>query len=288
MVGNSREAQPFLMIFEWGCGSPPWLKDGPEYCAAHPGRRNELPNPQYPSLGMARQSGSLRQCWAGSGRDLSMSDAGLVHIVDDDPGVRAGLSSLVRSVGYAARLYTSAGEFLASELPAIPSCLLLDVRLPGTNGLDLQDSLRQRGIEFPVILMTGYGDVQMSVRGMKAGAVDFLTKPLRHQDVLDAIALAVARDQERRAATQKIDAIRARIRVLTPRERQVMDLVATGKMNKQIASDLGLSQITVKMHRGSLMKKMGVRSVAELVKLVEAHRLAEGGEQHRRASAVNS
>jgi FixJ family two-component response regulator len=217
-----------------------------------------------------------------------MSDVGLVHIVDDDPGVRAGLSSLVRSLGYAARLYASAGEFLASELPAIPSCLLLDVRLPGTNGLDLQDSLRQRGIEFPVILMTGYGDVQMSVRGMKAGAVDFLTKPLRHQDVLDAIALAVASDRERRAATQKIDAIRARIRVLTPRERQVMDLVATGKMNKQIASDLGLSQITVKMHRGSLMKKMGVRSVAELVKLVEAHRLADDGEQHRRASAVNS
>jgi FixJ family two-component response regulator len=217
-----------------------------------------------------------------------MSDAGLVHIVDDDPGIRAGLSSLVRSVGYAASLYGSAGEFLASDLPAIPSCLLLDVRLPGTNGLDLQDGLRRRGIEFPVILMTGYGDVQMSVRGMKAGALDFLTKPLRHQDVLDAIGLAVARDRERRAATQKIDAIRARVRVLTPRERQVMDLVVTGKMNKQIASDLGLSQITVKMHRGSLMKKMGVRSVAELVKLFEAHRQAEGSEPHRGAGAVHS
>jgi FixJ family two-component response regulator len=216
-----------------------------------------------------------------------MSDEGLVHIVDDDPGVRAGLSSLVRSVGYEARLYGSAGEFLESELPTVPSCLLLDVRLPGTNGLDLQDSLRRRGIDFPVILMTGYGDVQMSVRGMKAGALDFLTKPLRHQDVLDAIGLAVARDRERRAAAQKLDAIRARIRVLTPRERQVMDFVAAGKMNKQIASDLGLSQITVKMHRGSLMKKMGVRSVAELVKLVEAHRLADGGEQHRAAGAVN-
>jgi FixJ family two-component response regulator len=217
-----------------------------------------------------------------------MSDAGLVHIVDDDPGVRAGLSSLVRSVGYAARLYGSAGEFLESELPALPSCLLLDVRLPGTNGLDLQASLRQRGIEFPVILMTGYGDVQMSVRGMKAGALDFLTKPLRHQDVLDAVALAVARDRERRIATQKIDAIRARIRVLTPRERQVMDFVASGQMNKQIAAALGLSQITVKMHRGSLMKKMGVRSVAELVKLVEAHRLAESSDQPRGASAVDA
>lgn len=217
-----------------------------------------------------------------------MSDAGLVHIVDDDPGIRSALSSLVRSVGYAARLYGSAAEFLESEIPAIPCCLLLDVRLPGTNGLDLQDSLRQRGIEFPVILMTGYGDVQMSVRGMKAGAQDFLTKPLRHQDVLDAIALAVARDRDRRAATIKIDAIRARIRTLTPRERQVMDLVAMGKMNKQIASDLGLSQITVKMHRGSLMKKMGVRSVAELVKLVESHRLACGAEQHHGASDVDS
>jgi FixJ family two-component response regulator len=216
-----------------------------------------------------------------------MSDAGLVHIVDDDPGVRAGLSSLVRSVGYAARLYGSAGEFLESELPALPSCLLLDVRLPGTNGLDLQASLRQRGIDFPVILMTGYGDVQMSVRGMKAGALDFLTKPLRHQDVLDAVALAVAHDRERRIATQKIDAIRARIRVLTPRERQVMDFVARGQMNKQIAAALGLSQITVKMHRGSLMKKMGVRSVAELVKLVEAHRLAEGSDQPRGASAAD-
>jgi FixJ family two-component response regulator len=217
-----------------------------------------------------------------------MSDAGLVHIVDDDPAIRAGLSSLVRAMGYAARLYESAGEFLESELPPIPCCLLLDVRLPGTNGLDLQDSLRQRGIEFPVILMTGYGDVQMSVRGMKAGALDFLTKPLRHQDVLDAIALAVARDRERRTAAQKIDAIRARICALTPRERQVMGLVAAGRMNKQIAAELRLSQITVKMHRGSLMKKMGVRSVAELVKLVEAHRLADGGEQHRGASAVNS
>jgi FixJ family two-component response regulator len=217
-----------------------------------------------------------------------MSDAGVVHIVDDDPGVRAGLSSLVRSVGYTARLYGSAGEFLESELPPLPSCLLLDVRLPGTNGLDLQASLRQRGIEFPVILMTGYGDVQMSVRGMKAGALDFLTKPLRHQDVLDAVALAVARDRERRIATQKIDAIRARIRVLTPRERQVMDFVASGQMNKQIAAALGLSQITVKMHRGSLMKKMGVRSVAELVKLVEAHRLAEGSDQPRGASAVDA
>jgi FixJ family two-component response regulator len=208
-----------------------------------------------------------------------MSDAGLVHIVDDDPGVRLALSSLVRSVGYSARLYESAAEFLASDFPVIPSCLLLDVRLPGTNGLDLQESLRRHGIEFPVILMTGFGDVQMSVRGMKAGALDFLTKPVRHQDVLDAVALAVTRDRERREAAEKIAAIRARVVSLTPRERQVMVLVTAGKMNKQIASELVLSQITVKMHRGALMKKMGVRSVAELVKLVEALRVAARDDQ---------
>jgi FixJ family two-component response regulator len=203
-----------------------------------------------------------------------MSDAGLVHIVDDDPGIRSGLSSLVRSVGLAVRLYGSAGEFLASELPPVPSCLLLDVRMPGTNGLDLQDSLRRHGIAFPVILMTGYGDVQMSVRGMKAGALDFLTKPIRHQDVLDAVALAIARDRERRSVHAQINAIRARVDSLTPRERQVMGYVTSGKMNKQIAADLNLSQITVKMHRAALMRKMGVRSVADLVKLAEALRLA--------------
>jgi FixJ family two-component response regulator len=204
-----------------------------------------------------------------------MSDAGLVHIVDDDPGIRLALSSLVRSVGYSARLYESATEFLASDFPVVPSCLLLDVRLPGTNGLDLQESLRRHGIEFPVILMTGFGDVQMSVRGMKAGALDFLTKPVRHQDLLDAVALALTRDRERRKAAEKIDGIRSRVASLTPRERQVMALVTAGKMNKQIASELVLSQITVKMHRSALMKKMGVRSVAELVKLAEALRVAE-------------
>lgn len=216
-----------------------------------------------------------------------MSDAGLVHIVDDDPGVRLALSSLVRSVGYSARLYESAAEFLESDFPVIPSCLLLDVRLPGTNGLDLQESLRRHGIEFPVILMTGFGDVQMSVRGMKAGALDFLTKPVRHQDVLDAVALAVTRDRERRKAAEKIDGIRARVNSLTPRERQVLGLVTVGKMNKQIASELALSQITVKMHRGAVMKKMGVRSVAELVKLVEALRVAESDDQ-RVMSAVRA
>jgi FixJ family two-component response regulator len=206
-----------------------------------------------------------------------MSDTGLVHIVDDDSGIRAGLSSLVRSVGFSARLYASAGEFLASKLPPVPSCLLLDVRMPDINGLDLQDSLHKHGVECPVILMTGYGDVQMSVRGMKAGALDFLTKPIRHQDVLDAVALAITRDRARRSAHEQINAIRTRVASLTPRERQVMGFVTAGKMNKQIASDLKLSPINVKMHRGAVMRKMAIRSVAELVKLAEAIRLSDIG-----------
>jgi FixJ family two-component response regulator len=207
---------------------------------------------------------------------VPMTDAGLVHIVDDDTAVRSGLGSLVRSVGYDARLYGSAAEFLESEHPATPSCLLLDVRLPGVNGLDLQASLHRHGIFFPVILMTGFGDVQMSVRGMKAGAIDFLTKPIRHQDVLDAVTNAIDRDRHWRVAHAEIDAIRTRTQSLTPRELQVMKLVTAGKMNKQIAGELKLSQITVKMHRGSVMKKMRVRSVAELVKLAETLRLADG------------
>jgi len=206
-----------------------------------------------------------------------MTDAGLVHIVDDDSAVRTALSSLMRSVGYEALHYGSATEFLQSELPPVPSCLLLDVRMPGTNGLDLQESLRGRGIFFPVVLMTGYADVQMSVRGLKAGALDFLTKPLRHQDVLDAVAAAIDRDRERRAAQAAIDTIRVRAESLTPRERQVMELLTAGKMNKQIASELKLSQVTVKMHRGAMMRKMGVRSVADLVRSVEALRVAGVG-----------
>jgi FixJ family two-component response regulator len=206
-----------------------------------------------------------------------MADAGLVHIIDDDPGVRGGLGSLVRSVGHDARLYGSAGEFLASELPRVPSCLLLDVRLPGTNGLDLQDSLRKEGILFPVILMTGFGDIPMTVRGMKAGAIDFLTKPVRHQDVLDAVAAAIAKDRERRAVETIVNAIRARQLTLTPRETQVMALVAAGKMNKQMAAELKLSEITVKMHRGAVMRKMGAKSVAELVKKTEMLRHIDRG-----------
>jgi FixJ family two-component response regulator len=199
---------------------------------------------------------------------------GLVHIIDDDEAVRSALGSLVRSVGNDARLYGSPADFLGAELPATPSCMLLDVRLPGTNGLDFQESLHKSGIFIPVILMSGYGDIQMSVRGMKAGAIDFLIKPVRHQDVLDAVAAALQRDGERRLADAKVAIIQQRYATLTPRERQVIGLVTAGKMNKQIAGELKLSEITVKIHRGSAMKKMAARSVAELVKMMETLRLS--------------
>jgi FixJ family two-component response regulator len=202
-------------------------------------------------------------------------EPGLIHIVDDDEAVREALSSLVRSVGNQARVYASVDEFLATVPPDVPSCLLLDVRLPGINGLDFQSSLQRRGLLLPVILMTGYGDIQMSVRGMKAGAVDFLTKPLRHQDLLDAVASAIDRDIARRGEAARIGAIRRRYETLTPRELEVAALVTAGKMNKQVAGELKLSEITVKLHRGSVMRKMGVRSFADLVKDVELLKAAE-------------
>ncbi|HEY0146853.1 MAG TPA: response regulator transcription factor [Methylovirgula sp.] len=211
-----------------------------------------------------------------------MAQPGLVHIIDDDDGVRAALASLIRSVGNDARLYSSAAEFLASALPSVPSCLLLDVRLPEINGLDFQDSLRRRGIFLPVILMTGYGDIQMSVRGMKAGAVDFLTKPVRHQDLLDAISTALARDREWRQDHAEVSVIRDRYSALTRRELEVFTLVTAGKMNKQIAGDLNLSEITVKIHRGSVMRKMGARTLADLVKMAELLRMAGSGSNDHR------
>lgn len=205
---------------------------------------------------------------------LAMSETGLVHIIDDEEPVRTGLGSLVRSVGHESRLYESASAFMESELPPVPSCLLLDVRMPGANGLDFQASLQKLGIFLPVILVTGFGDIQMSVRGMKAGAVDFLTKPFRAQEVLDAVAAALTRDRQRRKEDAAVSAVRQRFETLTPRERQVIALVTEGKMNKQMAGELDLSEITIKVHRGAVMKKMGARSVADLVKMTELLRLA--------------
>jgi FixJ family two-component response regulator len=200
---------------------------------------------------------------------LKMSSSVSIHIVDDDKSVREALGNLFRSIGYQVALHPSASEFLNSELTDTPACLLLDVRLPGTSGLELQRYLNRLNIGMPVILMTAFGDIPMSVTGMKAGAIDFLTKPMRDQDLLDAVAAAIRFDQDRRQEVAQTAGLRERYSKLTPRERQVMALVASGLMNKQIANELSISEVTVKMHRGSTMRKLGVRSVARLTQIAD-------------------
>jgi FixJ family two-component response regulator len=199
-----------------------------------------------------------------------VSSSFFIHVIDDDEGVRESLGDLFRSMDYQVMLHGSASEFLNVELPNAPSCLVLDVRLPGTSGLELQEYLTRINVRIPVILMTGFGDIPMTVKGMKAGAVDFLTKPVRDQDLIDAVATAVRMDQDRRNDLVQISQLRERHTLLTPRERQVMVLVASGLMNKQIAVELSISEVTVKMHRGSVMRKMGAKSVATLARMAEA------------------
>jgi FixJ family two-component response regulator len=197
----------------------------------------------------------------------------VVHIIDDDESVRAALEGLLRSVGLTPAPHASTSEFLAAKKPDVPGCLVLDVRLPEIGGLDFQEKLRGLGIHLPVILMTGHGDISMSVRGMKAGAVDFLTKPFREQDMLDAITTAIGCDRARRDAEAVIIGLREKFTTLSPREREVMRLVTAGKMNKQVAGDLGLSEMTVKTHRGAAMRKMGAPTLADLVLMAEALQL---------------
>lgn len=202
-----------------------------------------------------------------------MAETAVVHIVDDDSSLRMALDSLFRSVQLGTRLYGSAQDFLAAKRPDVPSCLVLDIRLPGISGLDFQQQLQQAGVHIPVVLMTGHGDIPMSVRGMKAGAIDFLTKPFRDQDMLDAVGAAIERDREKRSADGELGRLRENYESLSPREREVMSLVVAGRMNKQVAGDLHLAEITVKIHRGAAMKKMGARSLAELVRMAEALQL---------------
>jgi FixJ family two-component response regulator len=199
-----------------------------------------------------------------------MPDNAIIHVVDDDASLRDALTRLFRSVGLESRPYGSAQDFLDAPRPDIPGCLVLDVRLPGVSGLDFQGQLRNLGIRIPIVFMTGHGDIPMSVQGMKAGAVDFLPKPFRDQDMLDAVMTGIERDRGRRADEDGRRQLRDRSATLSPRERQVMALVTAGKLNKQVAGDLSLSEITVKIHRGSAMRKMGARTLADLVKMSQA------------------
>jgi FixJ family two-component response regulator len=193
----------------------------------------------------------------------------VVYVIDDDASLREALGSLFRSVGLRVQVFASATELLQSKLPAVPSCLVLDIRLPGLSGLDLQTTLANTDIRIPIIFMTGHGDIPMSVRAMKAGAIDFLTKPFRDQDMLDAVTMALERDRQRRSDERGVSDLRALFESLTPREREVMAFVTDGLMNKQIAGEIGISEITVKIHRGNVMKKMGARSLADLVRMAD-------------------
>jgi len=207
-----------------------------------------------------------------------MTDASppLVIVVDDDRAVRESLDSLLRSVGLATRLYRSSTEMLAGNLASEAACIVLDVRLPGVGGLEFQEQLRRDGSVAPIVFMTGHGDIPMTVRAMKAGAVDFLAKPFRDQDMLDAVSTAIERGRAQRAETSALAGLRAQYETLTAREREVMGHVVTGLMNKQVAGILGLSEITVKIHRGSVMRKMGVRTLADLVRQAGALGLPGG------------
>src|SRR3979490_3296683 len=193
----------------------------------------------------------------------------IVFGIDDDESMRRALSHLFQSVGLEVEVFGSAPEMLQSKLPDVASCLVLDIRLPGLSGLDFQIELAKANIHIPIIFMTGHGDIPMTVRAMKGGAVDFLTKPFRDQDMLDAVVTAIERDRKRREAEKILGSLQTLFETLSPRERDVLALVASGLMNKQIAAELGLAEITLKIHRGHITKKMGARSLADLVRKAE-------------------
>ena len=193
----------------------------------------------------------------------------VVLVVDDDAGVREALSSLFRSVGLQVKTYAAAAEFLKSKLPDGPSCMVLDVRLPGLSGLEFQAELVKADIRIPIVFMTGHGDIPMTVRAMKAGALEFLTKPFRDQDLLDAVQVALERDKIRHRDDDKAAALRAKFATLTPREQEVMACVTGGLMNKQVAAEIGITENTVKVHRGNVTRKMGAKSLAELVRMAD-------------------
>jgi FixJ family two-component response regulator len=193
----------------------------------------------------------------------------VVLIVDDDPSIRTALARLFKSVGFQTEVFASAADMLQSKLPDTPSCLVLDVRLPGQSGLDFQSELVKRNYHIPIIFMTGHGDIPMTVKAMKAGAVDFLPKPFRDQDMLDAVSRAIQNDRKRRDDERAVAGLKAQYALLTPREREILALVAAGLMNKQVAAEIGIAEITVKIHRGHIMRKMGAKSLADLVRMAD-------------------
>lgn len=216
---------------------------------------------------------ALRQQWVGGMAKGPGEGESLVFVVDDDASVRLGLTSLLRSVGLNVEAFGSAADFLKKERIAdgiAAACLILDVRLPGVSGLDFQAELAKADTHLPIIFISGYGDIPMTVRAMKAGAVEFLTKPFREQDLLDAVQLALQRDRDSRIRESAVFKTRAHFEALTRREQEVFGLVTTGLMNKQVAGELGVTEITAKVHRGNVMRKMGARSLADLVRMADA------------------
>jgi FixJ family two-component response regulator len=192
-----------------------------------------------------------------------------VVVIDDDPDFRESLGRLLRSVGQEPRLFASITDFEASDLPDCPTCLVLDVRLQGRSGLDLQRDLAAANVELPIVFVTGFGDIPMTVQAMKGGAIEFLTKPFREQDLLDAVNVGLAHDRERRESEQSLSALRARFEVLTTREREILIQVAQGRLNKQIAGEMGITETTVKVHRSNMMRKINATSLPELCRMVD-------------------
>jgi FixJ family two-component response regulator len=215
---------------------------------------------------------------------VQSDDNPIVVVIDDDPDVREGLKALFQSVNLESRAFKSAPEFFRSKLPDQVSCLILDVRLPGLSGLDFQAELAKVNVNIPIIFITGFGDIPMSVKAMKAGAVEFLTKPIREQDLLDAVRAALDRDRMRRKSEEKIQDLRARFDALSAREQEVMSLVASGLMNKQVAAEIGIVEVTVKVHRHNIMKKLGARSLADLVRMADALGLSRSNDKAERAA----
>jgi FixJ family two-component response regulator len=222
--------------------------------------------PLHPAI---RASGSAVTGRPTSPDDLTSAGQPIVFVIDDDESMRRALTNLFQSVGLRAEVFGSARELPQCELPDFPSCLVLDIRLPGMSGLDFQTELAKASIHIPIVFMTGHGDIPMSVMAMKAGAVDFLSKPFRQQEMLDAVTAAIERDRMRRTDEKVVSNARALFETLTPREREVLSLVAAGLMNKQVAAEIGIAEITVKIHRGQIMRKIGTRSLADLVRITE-------------------